>query len=804
MAEPLAPVPLVRVEADGSFHLDEAAVAKLDKIKGKIAIVAVAGLYRTGKSFLLNLLVNAQSPDAVATAGHGFAVGGTINACTKGIWMWGEPFVMEDGTSVIFLDTEGIGSVDREQTHDTRLFALALLLGSYFVYNSRGVIDGNAVEDLSLVVNLSKHIQTSATSQTNPGALHEFFPSFLWVVRDFTLQLQDNGKEITSKQYLENALKPQGGFSADVAARDQIRLLLSDFFRDRDCVTLVRPVEDEAQLRNLPNVPYGELREEFRTKFEAMKKRLFEKASPKSLFGKALNGAMFTNLAKSYIEALNSGKAPVISSAWSRVVQAQCEDAVDDAVEQYKKQMNTRVADYVEGKENFIDILEHEANDAIEAASDTQIVNVGAGTAQFDEFGNLKRFVQPPPEPPSDLYVSATTEEDVVPPPAPIVKELISLPAPTADVDAIHTLCLSHAEKALRAADIGDQADMQSFKLAFRAATNSILDVYKQKNAAASMIYCKNLLQFLTAHRFNPFKQPEFDALQYFQRTSHYLSELDGVYKDYCRMAIGPSADAAYCAFMSQNVFDQVIEWTEDTNKAHASALSALQNDLSAISLQVASAQGQATAMKELAQQDILKSESSLKEAERKSKGEVDALRATLEYKTHELEHVLNHNATLRRLADTAQASNFRANEVATNKSPQHYAGYLIKQGRPMPNAAPGQRVKWQQRYFVLNGPALRYYNTKDDFERARSDDPPIDVSRAVIEEDKEVPEAFSIAFPDHSHYTLHLHAKSTYVKDEWIEQLLKVRRNVSSSGNAGRMAPTSKSSSSSYGSREF
>ncbi|OQR87513.1 guanylate-binding protein [Achlya hypogyna] len=789
------PVPLVRVEADGSFHVDEAAVEKLNKIKGKIAVVAVAGLYRTGKSFLLNLLVNQQSPTATAAQGHGFAVGGTINACTKGIWMWGEPFTLEDGTSVIFLDTEGIGSVDREQTHDTRLFALALLLGSYFVYNSRGVIDGNAVEDLSLVVNLSKHIQTSATSQSNPGALHEFFPSFLWVVRDFTLQLQDNGKEITSKQYLENALKPQalGGFSADVAARDQIRLLLSDFFRDRDCVTLVRPVEDEAQLRNLPNVPYGELREEFRSKFEGMKKRLFEKAAPKSLYGKALNGAMFTNLAKSYVEALNSGKAPVISSAWTRVVQSQCEDAVDEAVETYKKQMNTRVADYVEGKERFADILEAASDEALEAANDTQIINVGAGTAQFDEYGNLKRFVQPPPMPPSDLTVSASE-----PAPVPVAprRESVTLPVPVTDIEDIHELCLSHAEKVLRAADIADQADMQSFRVSFRAATNSILDVYKQKNAAASMIYCKNLLAFLTAHHFNPFKTPEFAPLEYHKRTAHYLTELDAVYADYGRMAVGPSADAAYCAFMSQNVFNQVIEWTEDTNKAHAAALSALQNDLSAISLQVASAQGQATAMKELAQQDILKSETSLLEAERKSKAEVDALRATLEYKTHELEHVLNHNATLRRLADTAQQSNFRANEVATNKSPMHYAGYLIKQGRPMPNAPPGQRVKWQQRYFVLNGPALRYYNTKDDFERARSDDPPIDVSRAVIEEDKEVPEAFSIAFPDNSHYTLHLHAKSTYVKDEWIEQLLKVRRNVGS-----RSAPVAKPS---YGSREF
>ncbi|KAF0719722.1 Aste57867_844 [Aphanomyces stellatus] len=781
MADQLgAPVQLIRVDPDGSFHVDDAAVKKLESIKGKIAVVAVAGLYRTGKSFLLNLLVSKQTATSTANMTQGFAVGGTINACTKGIWMWGEPFVLDDGTSVIFLDTEGIGSVDREQTHDTRLFALALLLGSYFVYNSRGVIDGNAIEDLSLVVNLSKHIQTTSQSQSNPSALHEYFPSFLWVVRDFTLQLQDQGKEITSKQYLENALKPQGGFNADVAGRDQIRMLLSDFFRDRDCVTLVRPVEDEAQLRNLPNIPYGELREEFRSKFDAMKKRLFEKAQPKSLFGKALNGAMFTNLAKSYVEALNSGKAPVISSAWTRVVQAQCEDAVDDAVDQFKKDMHARVADYVDGKESFADLYEGLLAKETAAESDTQIVNKGAGTAQFDEFGNLKKFNAHAPPSPQEVEASITVEDVQLKP----VLEHVTLPVPLIDLDAVVDLCVERAEKTLRAADIGDQADMQSFRASFRTTVQAVVDVYRQKNAGASMMFCRNLLKFLSEKKFNQFNQSTLGPMEYHKRTLEYLDDLKHIHEDFYKLAVGPSADAAYCQYMSQNVFNQVMEWTEDANRAHAAHLNTLQADVNAMGLQVASAEGQATAMKELAAQEVLKCDLTLKEAERKSKSEIDALRASLEYKTHELEHVLNHNATLRRLADSAQQSNVRAHDLASNKNAQFFAGYLIKQGAV--NSA-GQRSKWQQRFFVLNGPHLRYYNTKDDFERSRSDDPPIDVSRAVIEEDKDVVEAFTISFPDYSSDTLVLHARSAAVKAEWIDHLLKVRGR----GLGGRSAST-------------
>ena len=37
--------------------------------------------------------------------------------------------------------------------------------------------------------------------------LESVLPNFLWVLRDFSLQLEDeNGNEITSKEYLENAL----------------------------------------------------------------------------------------------------------------------------------------------------------------------------------------------------------------------------------------------------------------------------------------------------------------------------------------------------------------------------------------------------------------------------------------------------------------------------------------------------------------------------------------------------------------------------------------------------------------------
>lgn len=118
----------------------------------KVAIIAVAGKYRTGKSFLLNRILLDKHQG-------GFGVGPTINPCTKGLWIWSEPLELTDAKGQPFkcfiVDSEGIGAFNEDQNHDTRIFLLALLLSSYFIYNSIGTIDENALQNLSLIINLS-------------------------------------------------------------------------------------------------------------------------------------------------------------------------------------------------------------------------------------------------------------------------------------------------------------------------------------------------------------------------------------------------------------------------------------------------------------------------------------------------------------------------------------------------------------------------------------------------------------------------------------------------------------------------
>ena len=78
----------------------------------------------------------------------------------KGLWLWTE--LLPTGNpehpnmKAIVIDTEGFGGMDENVNHDTRIFLFSLLLSSYFIYNSVGNIDENALNNISLIVNLAK------------------------------------------------------------------------------------------------------------------------------------------------------------------------------------------------------------------------------------------------------------------------------------------------------------------------------------------------------------------------------------------------------------------------------------------------------------------------------------------------------------------------------------------------------------------------------------------------------------------------------------------------------------------------
>ena len=55
------PLCLVENSDEKGLQINQATLAKLSKVKVPVSVVAIVGLYRTGKSYLMNLLAGSQT-----------------------------------------------------------------------------------------------------------------------------------------------------------------------------------------------------------------------------------------------------------------------------------------------------------------------------------------------------------------------------------------------------------------------------------------------------------------------------------------------------------------------------------------------------------------------------------------------------------------------------------------------------------------------------------------------------------------------------------------------------------------------
>ncbi|KAL2524218.1 Guanylate-binding family protein [Abeliophyllum distichum] len=276
-AGPARPIRLVYCDENGRFQMDPEAVAVLQLVKEPVGVVSVCGRARQGKSFILN-----------------------------------------------------------QGTYSTQIFSLAVLLSSMFIYNQMGGIDEAALDRLSLVTEMTKHIRIRASGgRSTASEIGQFSPIFVWLLRDFYLDLTEDNHKITPRDYLELALRPVQGGRKDVAAKNEIRESIRALFPDRECFTLVRPLSNEIDLQRLDQILLDKLRPEFRSGLDALTRFVFERTRPKQVGATVMTGPILARITQSFLDALNNGAVPTITSSWQSVEEAECQRAYDLATELY-------------------------------------------------------------------------------------------------------------------------------------------------------------------------------------------------------------------------------------------------------------------------------------------------------------------------------------------------------------------------------------------------------------------------------------------------------------------------------------
>ncbi|XP_045065109.1 guanylate-binding protein 1-like isoform X1 [Coregonus clupeaformis] len=334
--------PMCLVEnADGELHVVPGAIKYLMGLNQQVVVVAVVGLYRTGKSYLMNKLAGKRK---------GFALGATIQSKTKGIWMWCVPHPEKRDHTLVLLDTEGLGDVEKgDSKNDAWIFSLAILLSSTLVYNSRGTIDNQAVENLQYVSELTERIKVNSSSAASSSHDEEeeggdaqfvqFFPNFVWAIRDFTLLLEIDGRNVTEDGYLEHSLELRKGGGRKNLMYNLPRECIRNYFPSRKCFVFPTPTTP-ANMPHLDSMDEADLCGSFRKVADTFCRFIFQESRTKTVKGgHKVTGRMLGHLVNTYVETIAKGSVPCLENAVLAMAQIENQAAVDEGLAVYQRGM---------------------------------------------------------------------------------------------------------------------------------------------------------------------------------------------------------------------------------------------------------------------------------------------------------------------------------------------------------------------------------------------------------------------------------------------------------------------------------
>ena len=187
-----------------------------DKIP--VAVISILGPQRSGKSFLLNFILQyfqqqqlepplddnikltpSWMKDLSPESGFHFAAG--LEPDTKGIFLWSEPIITKDKdgnkVALLIMDAQGLYDKNTSSVGNKLLCSVVSLLSSIVILNIKGHIDEKYLESFGQMLDFAREIMPK--EDMNP------FQEMIFTIRDFQLEDDMVGWE-GGKEVLENFL----------------------------------------------------------------------------------------------------------------------------------------------------------------------------------------------------------------------------------------------------------------------------------------------------------------------------------------------------------------------------------------------------------------------------------------------------------------------------------------------------------------------------------------------------------------------------------------------------------------------
>ena len=312
-------------------------------------VVSVSGSFHSGKSFLLNALVNRTS--------H-FEVGRTTESQTRGLWVSAP--VHRDGLRVVFVDSEGFAAAENTEQHDAKIYSISTLISAHQLFNSIRNIDAHAIEALELLARRARLFQLRSVASGQDTTTDEFlntkegallnFPSLTWVVQNFhQQQLPDETPSHWLHRLLRSVATSQQMTSASITGTGkQGPMLLAhpsntevdndnnernhrksstllNIFATMEAVTMTMPTYDPVALADLGQANIlNKLSEEYlhdlNTLWQTIEEALHRSTRKQS-------GATLHTFLKVLVQSSNNNNVDALPSAWENYISTQKQSA---------------------------------------------------------------------------------------------------------------------------------------------------------------------------------------------------------------------------------------------------------------------------------------------------------------------------------------------------------------------------------------------------------------------------------------------------------------------------------------------
>ncbi|OWA53108.1 hypothetical protein BV898_17541 [Hypsibius exemplaris] len=319
-----------------------------------VVIIGIVGVYKSGKSTLLNLLdryiackINAspfanqgivnrtewmyddfEGPSTISCPGRRsslFSTSSKTTGHTQGVWVTAQPYLTASNKAIFLMDTQGFLG-NHQQTHkngtdiNSGVVYLASLMSSILVVNIKNQLDTSKTGLLAAwMERIQEGISNDPGEDQMPAGL-KLFQQLLFVVRDYSLD------KVTGVEYLEN----YHGTNAD-----QALAAVERNFERVNMTFLPHP------FKTISTFLRGGLSDHFEIAVEALFEEYFspDHIPSKTVFGRKVSGAQLAVRFEKYSRLYQEGKFQNIQDVYQAEQMIIAREQAETAFKNYESQV---------------------------------------------------------------------------------------------------------------------------------------------------------------------------------------------------------------------------------------------------------------------------------------------------------------------------------------------------------------------------------------------------------------------------------------------------------------------------------